>query len=456
MAEEMRQNVLKENKMGTMPINKLLISMAAPMMLSMLIQALYNIVDSIYVARIEEYALTAVSLAFPLQNLMIAVGVGIGVGVNAWLSKHLGEKQPEQANRVAMNGLVLEVIAYMLFVLIGLFGIEPFLRSQTDIPEIIEYGETYLSICMFCSFGLFTQVICERLLIATGRTVLSMITQATGAIINIVLDPILIFGYFGIPAMGMAGAAWATVIGQIVGAVLGLGFNLFKNPDIQLKMKGFKVQLGVIKRILSVGVPSIIMSSVGSVMTFLMNQILMGFSSTATTVFGVYFKLQSFAFMPVFGLNNGMVPILAYNYGARRKDRMMGVIKLAMVYAVCIMLVCLAVFQMIPDQLLLLFDASENMLAMGVPALRIISLSYIFAGICVVGSSVFQALGNGIYSMFVSVARQLLILVPMAWLLSLSGRLDLVWLAFPIAEFASIGTCAFFLRRIYKRVISQM
>ena len=439
-----------------MPINKLLISMAAPMMLSMLIQALYNIVDSIYVSRIEEYALTAVSLAFPLQNLMISVGVGIGVGINAWLSKHLGEKQFEQANRVAMNGLFLEVVSYLIFLVIGLTVIEPFLRSQTDIPKIIEYGKTYLRICLCCSFGLFVQLACERLLMATGRTVLSMVTQATGAIVNIVLDPILIFGYFGLPAMGMAGAAWATVIGQIVGAVMALLLNLFKNPDIKLKIRGFKPQLEVIRRILSVGIPSIIMASVGSVMTFLMNKILMGFSSTATTVFGVYFKLQSFAFMPVFGLNNGMVPILAYNYGAKRKDRMLEVIKRAMLYAVCIMVVCLAVFQLIPDQLLLLFDASENMLAMGVPALRLISLSYIFAGICVVSGSVFQALGNGVYSMFVSVARQLLILIPVAWLLSLTGRLELVWLAFPIAELASIGTSAFFLRRIYQRVIAKM
>ncbi|MBQ6875841.1 MAG: MATE family efflux transporter, partial [Lachnospiraceae bacterium] len=312
--------------MGTMPVNKLLISMAAPMMLSMLIQALYNIVDSIYVARIEEYALTAVSLAFPLQNLMISVGVGIGVGINAWLSKHLGEKQFEQANRVAMNGLFLEVVSYLIFLVIGLTVIEPFLLSQTDIPEIIEYGKTYLRICLCCSFGLFTQLACERLLMATGRTVFSMVTQTTGAIVNIVLDPILIFGYFGLPAMGMAGAAWATVIGQIVGAVMALLLNLFKNPDIKLKIRGFKPQFEVIGRILSVGIPSIIMASVGSVMTFLMNKILMGFSSTATTVFGVYFKLQSFAFMPVFGLNNGMVPILAYNYGAKRKDRMMEVI----------------------------------------------------------------------------------------------------------------------------------
>lgn len=442
--------------MGTMPINKLLISMAAPMMLSMLIQALYNIVDSIYVARIEEYALTAVSLAFPLQNLMISVGVGIGVGINAWLSKHLGEKQFEQANRVAMNGLFLEIVSYLIFLVIGLSVVDPFLRSQTDIPEIIEYGKTYLRICLCCSFGLFTQLACERLLMATGRTVLSMVTQATGAIVNILLDPILIFGYFGLPAMGMAGAAWATVIGQVVGAMLGILFNLLNNPEIKLKITGFKPQFEVIRRILSVGIPSIIMASVGSVMTFLMNKILMGFSSTATTVFGVYFKLQSFAFMPVFGLNNGMVPILAYNYGAKRKDRMIEVIKLAMLYAVCIMVVCMAVFQLIPDQLLLLFDASENMLSMGVPALRLISLSYIFAGICVVSGSVFQALGNGVYSMFVSVARQLLILVPVAWLLSLTGRLELVWLAFPIAELASIGTSAFFLRRIYRRIIGKM
>lgn len=430
--------------------------MAAPMMLSMLIQALYNIVDSIYVARIEEYALTAVSLAFPLQNLMISVGVGIGVGINAWLSKHLGEKQFEQANRVAMNGLFLEVVSYLIFLVIGLSASEPFLRSQTDIPEIIEYGKTYLRICLCCSFGLFIQLACERLLMATGRTVLSMVTQATGAIVNIVLDPILIFGYFGLPAMEMAGAAWATVIGQIVGAVMALLLNLFRNQEIRLKIRGFKPQLEVIRRILSVGIPSIIMASVGSVMTFLMNKILMGFSSTATTVFGVYFKLQSFAFMPVFGLNNGMVPILAYNYGAKRKDRMMEVIKRAMVYAVCIMVVCLAVFQLIPNQLLLLFDASENMLAMGIPALRLISLSYVFSGICVVSGSVFQALGNGVYSMFVSVARQLLILIPVAWLLSLTGRLELVWLAFPIAELASIGTSAFFLRRIYQRVIAKM
>lgn len=442
--------------MGTMPINKLLISMAAPMMLSMLIQALYNIVDSIYVARIEEYALTAVSLAFPLQNLMISVGVGIGVGINAWLSKHLGEKQFEQANRVAMNGLFLEIVSYLIFLVIGLSVVDPFLHSQTDIPEIIEYGKTYLRICLCCSFGLFTQLACERLLMATGRTVLSMVTQATGAIVNILLDPILIFGYFGLPAMGMAGAAWATVIGQVVGAMLGILFNLLNNPEIKLKIRGFKPRFEVIRRILSVGIPSIIMASVGSVMTFLMNKILMGFSSTATTVFGVYFKLQSFAFMPVFGLNNGMVPILAYNYGAKRKDRMIEVIKLAMLYAVCIMVVCMAVFQLIPDQLLLLFDASENMLSMGVPALRLISLSYIFAGICVVSGSVFQALGNGVYSMFVSVARQLLILVPVAWLLSLTGRLELVWLAFPIAELASIGTSAFFLRRIYRRIIGKM
>ena len=447
---------MRENKMGTMPIKPLLISMAAPMMLSMLIQALYNIVDSIYVARIEEYALTAISLAFPLQNLMIAVSIGIGVGVNAWLSKHLGEKQFEQANRVAMNGFFLEIVAYLLFVVIGLIGIEPFLRSQTDIPEIIEYGKTYLRICVFCSLGLFVQITGERLLMATGRTVLSMITQATGAIINIILDPILIFGYFGLPAMGMAGAAWATVIGQIVGATLALFFNLFMNPDVRLRLKGFKPQMAVIGRILSVGIPSVIMASVGSLMTFLMNKILMGFSSTATTVFGVYFKLQSFAFMPVFGLNNGMVPILAYNYGAKRKDRMVEVIKLAMIYAFGIMAICLVVFQLIPGQLLLLFDASETMLAMGIPALRIISLSYIFAGVCIVSGSVFQALGNGIYSMLVSVARQLFVLIPVAWLLSLTGRLGLVWLAFPIAELVSIGTCAVFMGRIFRKIIKPL
>ena len=456
MTRENENAVQKENKMGTMPVNKLLITMAAPMMLSMIIQALYNIVDSIYVSRIEEYALTAVSLAFPLQNLMISVGVGIGVGVNAWLSKHLGEKQPEKANQVALHGLFLAGVAYGIFLVIGLFGIEGFMRSQTDIPEIIEYGRIYLRICVYMSFGQFLQISCERLLMATGRTVYSMVTQATGAIINIVLDPILIFGYFGLPAMGMAGAAWATVIGQIIGALLGLYFNLTKNPDVNLSYKGFRVQMDVIKRILSIGVPSIIMSSVGSLMTFMMNKILMGFSSTATTVFGVYFKLQSFAFMPVFGLNNAMVPIIGYNYGAKHKDRLLKVIKLAMMYGICIMLICLAVFQMIPDKLLMLFNASEHMLSIGITALRLISLSFVFAGISVVSSSVFQALGNGVYSMCVSVARQLLVLVPVAWLLSLTGRLELVWLAFPIAELVCIGTCAFFLRRIYKQKIATI
>ena len=454
MTRENENTVQRENKMGTMPVNRLLITMAAPMMLSMLIQALYNIVDSIYVSRIEEYALTAVSLAFPLQNLMISVGVGIGVGVNAWLSKHLGEQQPGKANQVALHGLVLAGISYLIFLMVGIFGIEGFMRSQTDIPEIIAYGKTYLRICVCMSFGQFLQISNERLLMATGRTIYSMITQATGAIINIVLDPILIFGWFGLPAMGMAGAAWATVAGQIVGAGLGFYFNLTKNHDIKLSYKGFKVQGDVIKRILSVGVPSIIMSSVGSLMTFLMNKILMGFSSTATTVFGVYFKLQSFAFMPVFGLNNAMVPIIGYNYGAKRKDRLMKVIKLAMMYGIGIMVVCFAVFQLVPDKLLTLFNASEHMLSIGVTALRIISVSFIFAGVSVVASSVFQALGNGVYSMCVSVARQLLVLVPVAWLLSLTGKLELVWLSFPIAELVCIGTCAFFLRKIYKQKIA--
>ena len=454
--KEMEPDTVAENKMGTMPINRLLITMAAPMMLSMMIQALYNIVDSIYVAQIEEYALTAVSLAFPFQNIMISVAVGVGVGVNAWLSKHLGEKQPEKANQVALHGMFLEFLVYILFLIVGLVGIDAFMRAQTDIPQIIDYGNAYLRICVFCSLGHFVQIGSERLLMATGRTVYSMITQGSGAIINIILDPILIFGWFGLPAMGIAGAAWATVIGQVSGAVLGLILNVKVNPDVRLNYKGFRVQFDVIRRILSIGIPSIIMASVGSVMTFLMNKILMGFSSTATTVFGVYFKLQSFAFMPIFGMNNALVPILGYNYGARNRERMIQSIKAAMVYAVGIMLLCMAVFQIIPDKLLLLFNASDHMLEIGVPALRRISLSYVFAGICVVSGSVFQALGNGLYSMFVSVARQLLILVPVAWLFSLTGNVKLVWLAFPIAELVSIGTSAFFLRKIYRQKIATV
>lgn len=372
----------KENKMGTMPVNKLLVTMSLPMVISMIVQALYNIVDSIFVSRLSEDALTAVSMAFPMQNLMISVAVGTGVGINAMLSRALGEKKFEAANKTAENGIFIEVLGYVLFLLIGIFVTKPFFLAQAGAGDIANIGIEYTRICLLMSFGIFMQIGFERILQSTGRTIFTMITQSTGAIINIILDPILIFGLFGMPKMGVAGAAIATVTGQICAAILAITFNLTKNPDVHISFKGFKPQIIFVKNILSVGIPSIIMSSVGSAMTFGMNKILITFSSTAVAVFGVYFKLNSFVFMPVFGLNNGMVPIVSYNYGAQNKKRLTKTIKLAIMYAVCIMFIGIMLFQFIPDVLLKLFDASDHMLEIGIPALRVISLSFAFAGIC--------------------------------------------------------------------------
>lgn len=447
---------VKGNKMGTMPVNALIINMALPMMISMLVQALYNVVDSVFVARINEDALTAVSLAFPLQNVMISVGTGIGVGMNAMLSKSLGEKNQKAVNDAAKNGYFLSVCGYAVFLIIGLFFTRAFFKAQTDIVSIIEYGHSYLSICCMVSFGFFTQTIFERMLQSTGRTVYSMITQLTGAIINIILDPVLIFGLFGLPKLGISGAAAATVTGQCVAAVLAVIFNTKKNHEIHFSLKGFRPSIEIIKRILAVGIPSILMVSIGSVMTFFMNRILMVFTSTAAAVFGVYFKLQSFVFMPVFGLNNGMVPIISYNYGARNKERIIKTIKLSVIYAVTIMLCGLIISQIIPDKLLLLFDASENMLSIGVPALRTITISFVFAGFCIVISSVFQALGNGIYSMLLSFVRQIVVLLPAAYLFSLTGVLDYVWLAFPIAEIAAVALSSFLLRKLYVKTLKNL
>jgi len=445
-----------ENKMGVLPVNRLLISMSLPMVASMLVQALYNVVDSIYVSQINENALTAVSLAFPMQNLMISIGVGTGVGVNALLSRSLGERNFKEANNAANNGIFLGAMSSLLFVLIGLTVSRLFFQVQTDEQQIIEYGYSYLSICCIASVGLFGQIIFERLLSSTGRTLYTMITQATGAVINIVLDPILIFGYWGFPEMGVAGAAVATVIGQSVAMLLGLVLNLTANKEITISLRGFRPKGSTIRRIYSVGIPSIIMTSISSVMTFGLNKILMAFTSTATAVLGVYFKLQSFVFMPVFGLNNGMVPILSYNYGAQKKDRMIKTIRLSVLYAVGLMLLGLTVFQLFPRQILALFNASEDMVAIGVVALRRISPSFLFAGFCIVSGTVFQALGNGVLSLMVSIIRQLLVLLPTAYLLSRLGRLELVWLAFPIAEIASVTFTSIFLRWIYNRVIRPM
>ena len=446
----------KENKMGVMPVNKLLMNMSLPMMISMLVQALYNVVDSIFVSRIDENALTAVSMAFPIQSLMIALGAGTGVGVNALLSRSLGEKDYDRVNKAAGNGIFLAGINYLVFLLVGILVTTPFYLSQTKDAQILSYGQQYLTIICCCSFGMYGQFIFERLLQSTGRTFYTMITQSIGAIINIILDPIFIFGYFGIPKMGVAGAAIATVIGQIVAGTIALVINIKKNDEIQLKVKGFRPDGKTIARIYEVGIPSIIMQAIGSVMTYGMNRILIIFSSTAVAVFGVYFKLQSFIFMPVFGLNNGMVPIIAYNYGAGKKDRLIKTLKLSIIYAVGLMLLGVIIFQLFPAPLFALFDASEIMLAIGIPALRIISLSFIFAGFCIVCGSLFQALGNGVYSMVVSIARQLLVLLPVAYLLSLSGKVEAVWWAFPIAEIVSLSLTVFFMFRINRKVISRI
>ncbi len=447
----MPEETLRENKMGTMPENKLLLSMAVPMMISMLVQALYNIVDSIFVSRICEDALTAVSMAFPWQNIVIAIAVGFGVGINALLSRALGQKNAERVNQVAVNGLLLAGLSYLLVLVAGLIGIRAYMRTQTDIETIVNYGITYLNICILCSFGVFVEITFERFLQATGRTVYSMITQLTGAITNIILDPILIFGLLGFPKLGIAGAAWATVIGQCVGAVVAVMLNHFKNPEVHLRLRHIRPNGKLMGEITAISIPSIIMSCISSLTCFVMNMILIAYSSTAVAVFGVYFKLQSFVFMPVFGLNNGMVPIIAYNYGAQKPERIHKTIRLGMVYAVAIMVVGLLVFQLIPKELLRMFDASDAMLEIGAPALRIMSLAFVFAGIGIVSGSSCQAFGYSVYSMLISIARQIVVLIPAAYLLSLTGVLRSIWFAFPIAEIFSLILSLFFLRTTLKK-----
>ncbi len=446
----------RENKMGVMPVNRLLITMSLPMMASMLVQALYNIVDSIFVSRINENALTAVSLAFPIQTLMVAVGVGTCVGINAVLSKALGEKNQETVNKTAGNGMILMAVSYLVFLLIGIFVTRIFYLSQTEDAQIVQYGCEYLSVVCCMSFGMFTQFTFERLLQSTGKTFYIMITQGIGAVINIILDPIFIFGLLGMPKMGVRGAAVATVIGQITAGILAFVINKKKNDEIQVTGQALRPDPEIIRQIYKIGVPSIIMQAIGSVMTYGMNRILISFTSTATAVFGVYFKLQSFIFMPVFGMNNGLVPILAYNYGAGKKDRFIDSLKCGIKYAIGIMFVGLVIFQTVPGMLLRLFDASEDMLAIGIPALRTISYSFVFAGFGIVCGTAFQALGSATYSMMVSIARQLVVLLPAAYLLALTGDVNNVWWAFPIAEIMSLLMTIIFMTRINKQVISHI
>lgn len=451
MEEEKKFAPPQENKMGTMPIAKLLITMSAPMMISMIVQACYNIVDSIFVSQLSENALNAVSLAFPLQQLMIAVCGGTAVGMNALLSQALGSKNFDRANRIANTGILLFAFSCIVFVLIGVFGSRLFFTVQTDVEEIVEYGTDYATVCLSLSIGIFTQFCFEKILQATGRTFLTMLTHLAGAITNIILDPILIFGLLGFPRLEVAGAAVATVTGQMVAGILAVIFNLKFNPEVHISLKLIRWNGKIVKDIYKIGLPSIIMQSIGSVMTFSLNKILIAFTTTATAVFGAYFKLQSFVFMPIFGLNNGMVPIIAYNYGAKKLKRIKKTIFLSIVIAMSIMLLGLLAFEIFPDVLLSFFNASEEMLSIGQYALRIIGIHFAFAGFNIIAVSVCQAIGNPVYSLIVSVCRQLVVLIPCAWLLAQTNRLELVWFAFPIAECLSLVLSAIFLAKTMHR-----
>ena len=443
-------------RMGTEPLNPLLLSLAIPMMISMLVQALYNVVDSIFVSYVNEAALSAVSLAFPIQNLLIAFAVGTAVGVNAYLSKNLGEGNHEEADRAAANGLFLAVCSAIGFLIFGLFGAKAFIHAQTTDPLIARYGTEYLTICTVFSLGCCVQCMMEKILVSTGRSTFAMTTQLIGAVTNIVLDPVFIFGLFGVPRLEAAGAAVATVIGQFVGAAAALTLHFLYNKDVHISLRGFRPNGRTIRRIYQVGIPSIAMNAIGSVMTFGMNAILIAYSSTAVAVFGVYFKLQSFVFMPVFGLNNGMVPIVSYNYGARKPERILGTKRLAAIYAVSIMVLGFLAGQFLPGVMLSIFNASPDMLSLGTVALRIISISFLMAGFNVISSAYFQALGHGVLALWVSIIRQLVVLLPTAWLLSLAGRVELVWWAFPIAEVVALTLCVIFQRVCYNKIIRPM
>ncbi len=451
------ESPLQENKMGIMPVGRLLLNMAAPMILSMLVQALYNVVDSMYVYRLSDTAGDALGLAFPLQNIQIGVATGIGVGVNSLLSKSLGEGNQERANRAAGNGIAMMVIASVFFVLFGIFGTRSFFEIQKGVTqELIDNGTTYITICYVLTIGVFLSVLAERMLQSTGRTVLSMVTQGVGAITNIILDPIFIFGFGPVPAMGIAGAAIATVIGQFMSAAVGIFLNVKFNPDVRLSFACLRPRKDIVLPILNVGIPSIVMVAVGSVMNFVMNQILLGFGKVAAGVFGIYYKLQSFFFMPLFGLNNATISILAYNYGAQKPERLMKTLKIAAVSAFCIMMAGFAAFQLIPELLLSIFTDTQEYMAIGAGALRGISYSFPLAAICIAVGASFQALGKGIYSTITSLCRQMVVLLPAAYLLSLTGNVDAVWWAFPIAEIMSLMVTILCFLRIYHRQIKPL
>ena len=449
-------DVQKENKLGVMPIPRLLVTMALPLILSMFVQALYNVVDSFFVARMGEDALAAISLAFPIQHLMIAVSTGTAVGINAILSRSLGERDTEKANKAANNGLFIAFISSLLFVIFGLFFTRSFMEMQTSQQQIVDFGQDYLRICCIFSFGAFGQVTLERLLQSTGKTFYTMITQILGTVINAVLDPILIFGLFGFPAMGVAGAAVATVFGQLCSMALAFYFNVTKNHDIKLARKGFSPDVKIIKEIYKIGIPSILMMSITSVTTFGINKILLAFSSTATAVYGVYYKLQSFALMPTLGLSNGLIPIVAYNLGARNRERIIEAVKISMVYAAGIMFISFSIGQIFPEQLLRIFNASDEMLRIGVPAIKIISIHFLGTGFCVNSVAIFNSMGYSIFSLLLAIARQIVIVLPAAYVLSLLGDVDKIWWAYPIAEVGALTISILFLKYLYKKVIDPL
>ncbi|MCR4715823.1 MAG: MATE family efflux transporter [Lachnospiraceae bacterium] len=444
-----------ENKMGVMKINKLIIDMSLPLMISMLVQAMYNIVDSFFVAKISEDALTAVSLAFPVQQVMIALGTGTGVGVNAVLSKSLGEKKFERANQVARTYVVITFLTFLAVCVFGIFGVRPFFEAQknsTISDAAINYGIEYLTIICTMSIGLFYQIGMERLMQSTGKTIYNMYTQLIGAVINIILDPIMIFGLLGFPRMEMMGAAVATVTAQWIAACCGVFFNVKFNKEINLNMKGFKMEMKIVKRIYKVGLPSIIMGSIGSVMVLGFNRILSVYQS-AVAVFGVYFKVQSFVFMPVFGMNNGLIPITAYNYGARKPDRIKETMKWGMIYAMTIMVVGTIFFEIFPKQIMGIFAESKNTVAIGALALRIISIHFPLAALSIIKMSMLQALGEGFRSMMVSITRQLFAILPLAFIFSKIGGLDMVWWSFPLAEIVGFGMVTIFLRKTFNEKV---
>lgn len=447
---------MNENKMETMPVNKLLITMAAPMVLSMLIGALYNVVDSLFVSHYGENALSAVSLAFPIQNIIIATGIGIGVGINALLSRFLGEKKQKKVNQTALHGIILGIGFYILVLLFGIFCVKGFYMVQTNDTEIISMGVDYLTIICIFGFGQMFQLIFEKILQSTGRTSYTMVMQMVGAVINIILDPIFIFGYFGLPEMGTKGAAIATVVGQIIAMLLGLYFNLTKNTDVQFNFKSIELESYYFKGICTVGIPTIIMQSMSSVMCFGINKLLLNFSTTSTAVFGAYFKLQTFVYMAIFGLNNALIPIVAFNLGAKHADRIKRVIRLSGAYSALIGLVGMIIMEMLPVQLISAFAPSEEMFSLGVTALRILGLSFVFGGVSVMTCYALQGFSRGISSLIISALRQVIILLPLASILGKAIGINGIWWSFLISETVTVILAVIYLGMAEKKELIKL